>query len=148
MAAKKKSSKKRGNPPFKATATQRVQVKALRLANVPSDLIADIVGCSRATLYRYFKSEIEHTAALNTARVATVMYSAALKAANDPKYQTSAIFWLKAHGWKETSGLEVSGPSGEPITIENAGAKDLLREKLKTRVERQATEIIEAAESD
>lgn len=84
-------------------------------------LAAQLVGCHRATLYKWFKKDpefkqrTEEARAIADDRVVKSLYDEALKGNT-----TAMIFWLKNRRpleWRDRRELkqEVSGANGEPI---------------------------------
>ena len=146
-ARKAKSKKKTGRKKVTLGEKAKRQVQGLARWGMSVKAIASIIEVSETVLRREAFESIEMGRAEAHMQMGEVLFQSALKVREDSKYSQLAMFYASTQmGWVKRERVELSGPGEEPITIENAGAKDLLREKLKTRVERQATEIIEAAE--
>ncbi len=64
---------------------------------VPHDTIADSLGITKRTLYRYYRKELNHGVAVTNRRVGGKLYELAM-AGN----VAAVIFWLKCHaGWRQ-----------------------------------------------
>jgi len=86
------------------------------------------VGIDPKTMRKHFAVEIETAANKANAAVANRAYQMAV-AGNPP---AATFFWLKCHGWKETSRVEHTGPGGRSLVpIETARA--LLRDGVSSR---------------
>ena len=79
-------------------------------------LAARGAGVPRRTLYNWLQEDDEFRLSVNAARMAAVntmeevAFVCGLKAEENPRYQTSMVFWLKAQaGWKETLSVQMDG---------------------------------------
>ena len=116
----------------------------MSLVGAEQSNIAAVIGITRTTLAKYYRNELDHGKENALAQVAGALVAGAMKAGSDPKFIPAAIFVAKTQlGWREVSRTEVTGKDGEAITIETADSTEILRSKLKLRVERQAAEIVE-----
>lgn len=91
---------------------QRAIVKSLR-GGVSRSRACEAAGVGRRTFYHWISDDDAFRRAVEQAErevIGTVESTAlvcALKAEDDPRYQTALIFWLKANaGWKETQVVE------------------------------------------
>ena len=112
------------------------QVEQLASEGLAEYQIAARCGVHPDTFTRIKREERDVEAALKRGRaqavgeIENVMFEAARQAKRDPRYQTSAIFWLKCNaGWKETQVIEHDGTVG----IYDARAR--LAEKLRRLAE-------------
>ncbi len=109
----------RGKPPFKPTREQRKMVEAMAGFGISQEEIAACIGdgISVTTLVKYFRQELNTATAKMVAQVGAGLFQAALKARTDPRYQTSAIFFLKTRGrWsqpKQTLKIEGNDKAAE-----------------------------------
>jgi hypothetical protein len=95
------------------------EVERLASEGLAEYQIAATCGVHPDTFTRIKREEPEVEAALKRGRaqavgeIENVMFEAAKQAKADPRYQTSAIFWLKCNaGWKETQVIEHDGMVG------------------------------------
>lgn len=125
-------SRKRHEP----TDEKRKLVKALAAYGIPHPQIGKLVGCNDDTLEKHYREELDIGLAEANAKVAQSLFK---KATGDgPQSVTAAIFWLKVRArWKDTSTVELSGPDGKPIAIQDGERRALLA-KLKAALDRKA----------
>lgn len=123
MAAAKKAPKKRvrttahrkerkgkpeGNPPFKTTAQQRMQVEKMVGMGLTYKQVASLTinpttkrGISTSTLQKNFRDELETGQAKAIALVAESLYSKATSK-DHPQAASCAMFFLKCRGgWRQ-----------------------------------------------
>ena len=108
----------KGRHGFRPTDEQRRMVEAMSAFGVRQEDIAACIGkegINKSTLLKYFRKELDLGGVKAVTQVATGLYGAALKAQRDPRYQTSAIFFLKARGgdaWRQPSrALTIDKPT-------------------------------------
>lgn len=141
-----KKPRKRPEKRHQASSQNKAQVAAMALIGADQTLMARVMGISRPTLLKYYRDELDYGKEHALAQVANALVTGAMKAGSDPRFITAAIFVAKTQlGWRETSRLEHTGADGDPITIETSDATEILRRKLKLRVEREAGDIVERA---
>lgn len=114
ISGKKVNGGRIGNPPFKPTDEQRIQVEAYVAAGAQQWLIAEYLGISTDTLQRHFAVELEH----GTARVNAKVGSSIVKKALDGDADFMRFYAARRAGWKTTTAVEQSGPGGSPIQHE------------------------------
>lgn len=115
MAEKKKEKEKekrgRGRPAFKPTDEQTSWVRAMSLAGITHEQIAEVIGIDADTLKKHFAEVLRTAKAKALGRVASGLYQQAFDGNT-----TAAIFIMKTQGgWKETEHLEVTGKNGADI---------------------------------
>lgn len=103
------------------------KVREFARRGLNQEQVAQALGISGKTLLRHKKKNQEIEAAYRQGRaegVATIANALFEKASQGNV--TAQIFYLKCHGWKEASELEVkssiSGANGGPIEIKNTAA--------------------------
>ena len=103
-------------PKHKPTDQQRKIVKAMSAYGIPQDDIAKVIGIHDETLRIHYRHELDVANAEACAKVAENLFR---KAIGDGRESvTAAIFWMKTRGrWKETSGVELTGKDGGPVTF-------------------------------
>ncbi|MGC9239812.1 MAG: hypothetical protein ACP5D5_09135 [Acidithiobacillus sp.] len=110
-------------PRFQPTPEQREMVRMLsgvgtRAADICLLVKNPATGkpIDEKTLRLHFREELDEGAVQANARVAKTLFNFATDPKGGMKAVTAGIFWLKTRsGWKETAGLEVSGPDGGPV---------------------------------
>lgn len=91
--------KRRGRPSYKATKQDREQVQVMTGLGLTADDICNVMGFSRATLFKYFKPELSAGNSVAKSKVA----QSAFKMATGEKHPAMTMFWLKCRaGWRET----------------------------------------------
>ncbi len=96
MAAPKSGISK----PHEPTDKTRAEVGALTSFGNTQEQIADHIGISVDTLYKYYKDELENSVVRANAKVAAKLF----RKATEGEDLTAMIFWLKTRGkWRETS---------------------------------------------
>ena len=115
----------RGRPSFEPTPHMRSQVEAWAAVGVPHEDIARMLSnpdgkpIDAKTLRKHFRHELDTGAPKANANVAANLYKRATGNGRDAV--NAAKFWLSCRaGWKQTEGLEVSGPGGAPIQAETS----------------------------
>lgn len=106
------------NKTFKPTDEHRRQVESLAGFGIPEEDIATLIinsntgkHIARETLRKHFGVELRSGHIKANAKVAESLY----KQATDGN-TTAAIWWSKTRmGWKETQGIEHTGPGGGPV---------------------------------
>lgn len=126
-AKPKRKADKRGapggrfkNPPFVATAEQRIRVEAMVAAGAQQWLIAEDLGLSEDTLQRHFRPELDEGKHRAISKIGGSMVQKALNGDQD-----AAKFVLaRIGGWKSTTAVENSGPNGGPMQHEVTTRQD------------------------
>jgi hypothetical protein len=107
--AGKPVNKKIGRPPYIPNEKDRERVRRLMICGTPVDMIAEIVGVSKPTLYLHYKKEIQLAAQEANAEVAQNLYR------QTKKNPAAAIFWMKSKcGWREKDD---TNQASAPINI-------------------------------
>jgi hypothetical protein len=108
-----RAGKKTGNKPFKPTPEQRQQVTDLAGFGIKQADIAKVIykangkPLKRATLRKYFKTELETGGVTANSRVAQSLFEKAIGNGNGST--AAAIFWMKARaGWKDREPARVA----------------------------------------
>ncbi len=102
----------KGRPPHQPNETTRTCVRNLALTGSTKDKIAEIVGLSKATLYKHYRDELEHAKAKANADVAGALYQSAMNG-----NVSAQVFWLKTQaGWRQNPDT-LDEP--EAITVES-----------------------------
>ena len=86
-------------------------VETMAACGMPQESIARVLGIDAKTLRKHFRVALDTSADKANAAVANRAYQMAV-AGNPP---SATYFWLKCHGWKETSRVEHSGPDGRAL---------------------------------
>lgn len=98
------------------TEQNRQIVEQLTAFGISQDDIAKMVGCTVKTLRARYRQELDQGTTKANAKVAAALFRAATNPEGGSPSITAAIFWLKTRArWKETQGLEVTGPDGGPV---------------------------------
>jgi hypothetical protein len=111
---------KSGRPRHKPTDESREEVRRLAGFGIPAEDIGLVIGVTRPTLIKYYRTELDDGVAKANAHVAGFLFNQA-RAGN----VTAQIFWLKTRArWKEPP-VEHTGEDGGPIgfTVEYVTAK-------------------------
>ena len=121
----------RGQPKYKPTEADRNTVRSMAATGFPHEQIATCLGTAGIdpkTMRKHFAVELKTAAIKANAAVANRAYQMAV-AGNPP---SATYFWLKCHGWKETSRVEHSGPDGRAL-IPIEAARELLQNAAASR---------------
>jgi hypothetical protein len=122
-----KNKKLGGRPEYSPTEKDRAFARAMTMAGVQQDRIAEVLEIAPKTLRKYFREEIDFGRDHACANVVANLYRQATK--DDPRAIPAAIYWTKAQmGWKEANVHEHTGANGGPITFD--GARSSLAAKL------------------
>lgn len=96
---------KRGPAPMEPTAEDRRKVEHYCSIGFTHDQIASLMNVCDVTLRKYYPDELRNGALKVHAQIGGKLFQKAM--AGDT---ASLIFWAKTRmGWKETSGLDLSG---------------------------------------
>jgi hypothetical protein len=111
-----------GRTALSLTEAQKVEVETLA-AVLTAEQVADYFGIGRRTFYAMMQRDEEIAARYKRGKakaIGVIAQGLINKARNGDT--TSMIFYLKTQaGWRETSGLEVSGPQGGDISLRDEG---------------------------
>ena len=90
---------------------------------LPHEQIAILIGVkSDKTLRKKYRKELNEGKAKANLQMATTCFQGGIK--GNPAL---IIWWTKTQmGWKETHGLELSGPNGKPVGIDVVSEPELL----------------------
>jgi hypothetical protein len=103
---------------IEVTEEHKKQVETMAGLGLPHTQIASILSISRESLEQKFKEELLRGKAKANSKIAQTLFQNAVKGNT-----ALLIFWAKTQmGWKEVSGLELTGKDGEPLS----DAKDKL----------------------
>lgn len=128
--------KQAGQQPYVKTPEVAATVSALSTFGVNQEDICRFIGVSLPTLHKYFRQELDESAAKGKVAVTKFLFHAASgKALDDGAAYAdclrAAMFYAKTRmGWKETNVNEITNPDGSltPTRIElvapDANAKD------------------------
>ena len=112
VAIKKRPRKKQA-PKHAPTTAARSVVEALATVGTNHEDICGILklgdhgDISPTTLRKHYRLELDYGSHLTTARIASVLYQAALKASDNPAFIGAAIFWMKTKGgWRERDRMD------------------------------------------
>jgi len=94
-------------------------VEAMAGLGMRQDTIARVVGIDAKTLRKHFRRLLDSAADIATTKVGATLYNLATSGRCVP----ATIFWMKCHGWKETTRVEHTGKDGRALVpIESARA--------------------------
>lgn len=111
--------KRRGRPSYKATKQDREQVQVMTGLGLTADDICNVMGFSRATLFKYFKPELSAGNSVAKSKVA----QSAFKMATGEKHPAMTMFWLKCRaGWRETQVN--THDELPPVVVKTTGTDD------------------------
>lgn len=123
------SEKKQTKPPHTVTESRRKLVELHATIGTTQETIADLLGIDAKTLRKYYREELDQSAAKALAAVGGALYNKAIKG------DTAAmIFWMKTRGgWRETQVLDHKSTDGTmtppaPVIDATQLSTDTLRE--------------------
>lgn len=94
-----------GRPQYEPNEVDRKIVEALTLSGVPQEQTAKMIGITKKTLTKHYRSEVTETTIKRNAQVVGSLYQSAING-----NVTSGIFIAKTQlGWKETNVVENKG---------------------------------------
>ena len=106
------------------TEQQRKMVQSMVGFGITLEQIGKIIGCERDTLMRHYRDELDTGVARANSLVAQNLFSIATSKGQGSV--AAAIFWMKTRArWRETDRLELTGPDGRPIEIEERKMLDI-----------------------
>lgn len=89
---------KGGRPPHSPSDDQRKIVKAMAIAGIDQDTIAETVGIARETLRKHYDYELTFSKAVANAKVVANLFRQATK--DSPSAIPAAIYWCRTQlGW-------------------------------------------------
>jgi hypothetical protein len=95
----KKERQARGRPSYKPSDKDRNQVETMVGLGLTADDVCNVMGFSRATLFKYFRDEL----AVGYSVAKTNVTQKAFEMATSGKTPAMTMFWLKCRaGWRET----------------------------------------------
>ena len=110
----------KGSPGFKPGIAQAREVAVMSALGLDLNEIALILNVEPKLLKTYYGRELHVSQRISNAMVARK----ALEMAMSGRFPEMTKFWLKARAkWKETSGVEISGPNGGPVEVSSARDK-------------------------
>ena len=102
-------------PSFKPTDEQRRQVEILAEIGLPHEMISRVIGCSKPTLRKYFREELDLGDAKATVKVAETLFNKAING-----NVACMIFWMKARaGWSEKNTMQRNNQCSSQLTPSN-----------------------------
>lgn len=109
-----------GSPGFKPGLAQSREVAVLSALGLEPKEIGLALNVEEKLLKTYYGRELVVSQKISNAMVARK----ALEMAMSGRFPEMTKFWLKARAkWKETSGVEISGPDGGPVEVSSARDK-------------------------
>ena len=109
--------RKTGRPPFAPTPKDVAFAKAMAIAGISQDRIAELIGVAPKTLRKHFRGELDLAIDKANAQVVANLHRQATKDALGAT--TAAIYWTKARlGWRDTTTADKSNErEGQPFVI-------------------------------
>ncbi len=99
-----------GRPSFDATPTDRAFVKRLSALGVSMDEIGSVIGCTRQTLAKHFRQEIDDGRIEATAAVAASLFAIATAKGGGSAAVRAAEIWLRRYpAWLEAQRPKEEG---------------------------------------
>ena len=93
------------------TEQERALVARMAMIGIPQETIALVLKTTKETLEKYFRQELDESAAKANTAIAGKLYQMAMGG-----NVAALIFWCKTRlGWRETVGHEVTGKDGGPL---------------------------------
>ena len=115
---KKKERQARGRPSYKPSDKDRNQVETMVGLGLTADDVCNVMGFSRATLFKYFRDEL----AVGYSVAKTNVTQKAFEMETNGKTPAMTMFWLKCRaGWRET---HVNSHEELPPVIVNTGGSN------------------------
>ena len=106
------------------TEQVRKMVQSMVGCGITLEQIGKIIGCERDTLMRHYRDELDTGVARANTLVAQNLFSIATSKGQGSV--AAAIFWMKTRArWRETDRLELTGPDGRPIEVEERKMLDI-----------------------
>lgn len=103
-----------GRPSFAPTDKDRSFVRAMVMAGIQQDRVAEVIDIAPKTLRKHFRDELDLGMDKANATVVANLYRQAIK--DDFRSIPAAIYWTKAQmGWSDKSQVEHTGAGGGPI---------------------------------
>jgi hypothetical protein len=108
---------KGGNPAYIATDASRRLVRQMTANGATQSFVAFTIKCSVDTLQRHYRDELDFGVEAVSVAISNMVYKLAISGD-----RACMFFWLKCRaGWRETAALELSGPGGGAISIDEKG---------------------------
>lgn len=109
-----------GSPGFAPGVSQAREVAVMAALGLDAREIALVLNVEEKLLKLYYSRELKVSHKLSNIMVARK----ALEMAMSGRFPDMTKFWLKAQAkWKETNGVEISGPGGGPVEVSSAREK-------------------------
>lgn len=109
-----------GSPGFNPGVAQSREVSVMAALGLEPNEIALVLNIDPKILKRFYGRELGVSNKISNLVVARK----ALEMASSGRFPDMTKFWLKSRaGWKETSGLELTGKDGGPVEISSARDK-------------------------
>lgn len=110
----------KGSPGFNPTVAQSREISVMAALGLAPDEIALVVNIDPKILKQYYARELSVSGKISNLVVARK----ALEMASSGRFPDMTKFWLKSQaGWKETSGIEITGKDGGPMEVMTARDK-------------------------
>jgi hypothetical protein len=100
-----------GRRKYEPTEKDLRMVEAMAGLGMRQDTIAGVVGIDAKTLRRHFRRLLDSAADIATTKVGATLYNLATSG----RCVAATIFWMKSHGWRETTRVEHTGPDGKAL---------------------------------
>ena len=107
------------------TREERLQVQEMAGYGLPDDQIARMIrahegGIGTSTLQKHFKDDLDCGRIEANSKVVKNLFQIAT--GDGPQALAASIYWTKARmGWREKQQVELTGPDGGPIQVQNTG---------------------------
>lgn len=110
----------KGSPGFNPTVAQSREVSVMAALGLKPDEIALVLNIDQKILKQFYSRELSVSNKISNLVVARK----ALEMASSGRFPDMTKFWLKSQaGWKETSGIELTGKDGGPLEVTTARDK-------------------------
>ena len=110
----------KGSPGFNPGLAQAREVSVMSALGLEPQEIALVLNIDLKVLKQFYARELGVSGKISNLVVARK----ALEMASSGRFPDMTKFWLKSRaGWKETSGLELTGKNGGPVEVSSARDK-------------------------
>ena len=117
-----------GRRQYNPTDKDQRMVEAMAGLGMRQDKIARVLRIDAKTLRKHFRILLDSAADIATTQVGATLY----RLATSGRCVAATIFWMKSHGWRETTGVEHTGKDGRPLVAVDA-ARALLESAADSR---------------
>jgi hypothetical protein len=105
-----------GRRQYNPTDKDQRTVEAMAGLGMRQDKIARVLGIDAKTLRKHFRRLLDSAADIATTKVGATLYNLATSG----RCVAATIFWMKNHGWRETTRVEHTGKDGRPLVAVDA----------------------------